>query len=182
MRIHITTDNPGQAAWEMYERLQATTGKWVIHSCGKEGFVAGRLGTRFGDALARYVCAEGLCGVYRADSLPAFKQFKADLKLGWREYLRTYGDAADRQRDLIDRRGYSKHTTFTPLSELAEQALRKTGHHTVVSLAAELKASRTATSTAVKALLDSGRAKVVRMLPSNSPRGGVPVRVIGVAA
>ena len=182
MRIHITTDNPTQAAWELHDKLLAQTGDWVVHSVGKEGFVAGRLGTRYGDALARYGCDEGLCGVYHGGQLPAIKLLREDLRMGRRDYLQVYGESADRGHDVIDRRGTGKDRAFTPLEEIALATLEKTGPHSALSLAAELRSSRSATTTALKKLLDAERVKVVMLLPSTSPRGGVKTRVFGVAA
>lgn len=182
MRIHINTDNPTQAAWELYDKLEAAGGDWVVHSAGKEGFVAGRIGTRFGDALAKYGTDEGLCGVYRGGKLPALKLLREDLRMGRREYLQVYGEAADRGHEIMDRRGTGKDETFTPLEEIAFAKLKETGPHSALTLAAELRASRTATSTALKKLLDADRVKVVRLLPSTSPRGGVKTRVFGIAA
>lgn len=182
MRIHITSDNPTQAAWELHDKLEATDGQWVVHSAGKEGFVAGRLGTRYGDALAKYGTDEGLCGVYRGGKLPALKLLREDLRMGRRSYLEVYGESADRGHDVMDRRGTGKDRTFTPLEEIAFATLQKTGPHSALSLAAELRSSRSATTTALKKLLDAERVKVVTLLPSTSPRGGVKTRVFGVAA
>ncbi|MGN2244919.1 hypothetical protein ACFWZU_15600 [Frateuria sp. GZRR33] len=182
MRIHITTDNPTQAAWELYDKLAAVDGQWVVHSVGKEGFVAGRLGTRYGDALAKYSPDEGLCGVYRGGKPPSLNLLREDLRMGRREYLEVYGESADRGHEVIDRRGTGKDRTFTPLEEIAYAALEKTGPHSALSLAAELRSSRSATTTALKKLLEADRVKVVRLLPSTSPRGGVKTRVFGVAA
>ena len=182
MRIHITTDNPTQAAWELYDKLEAQTGDWVVHSVGKEGFVAGRLGTRYGDALARYGCDEGLCGVYHGGKLPALKLLREDLRMGRRDYLQVYGESADRGHEVVDRRGTGKDATFTPLSEIAYDALKRTGPHTALSLAAELRASRSATDTALRALMSVEKVRVVNLLPSKNRHGGVKTRVYGVAA
>lgn len=182
MRIHIKSPDPRVAATELRAMFQRFPGSWVVHGYAQEGYVAGRLGTREGDALLRYGCEESEAGVYDTGRLPSVTQMADELRAASAEYRRMYGEGHDRDRPLLDRRGSSKDTRFIPLTDIAEKVLKDTGHHTVMSLAAHLQASRSATTDAVKKLLDAKRIKVVNMLPSASPRGGVPVRVFGVAA
>lgn len=182
MRIHIKHYDPRVAAKELRETFRRFPGSWTVHGYDKEGYVAAKVGTREGDALLRYGCKESFAGVYDSARLPSARQLADDLHAASADYRGVYGERHDRGREIIDRRGSAKHETFVPLIDIAEQTLKETGPHTVVTLAAEMRASRSATTDAVRKLLNANRIKVVKMLPSVSPRGGVPVRVFGVAA
>lgn len=65
MRMHITTDNPEDAAAILMARMREQGGEWIVNAMQKEGFMAAQVGSPAGNSLERSM-SPCLCGPFSA--------------------------------------------------------------------------------------------------------------------
>lgn len=178
MRVHIKAISTTTASNELLALFKDKGGSWVVHAFGAEGYVAGLLGTRFGDALMKYGTDESFAGVF--DGKASLKDMRQAMAAAREAYSKVHGEPRKpAQHAVVDRRGGSG-PAFIPMHVMALEAFTERGAMDTNELAAALKCSPSAAQASITKLRTTGKIVEVgkRPRPPGS-HGGVARAVFG---